>query len=334
MTYSRKHDLTPQRKEELTAQLKSLLNGKAFKPHAAMELVDLGADPGVWDDQGQTLLHLLSCGNKNAHYNKFMEKLVKQHGVPIDIKNRDGLTPLQYVMDCGFNIAQLEAVLRLGPNVNLLNSRGGSLLHILSKCNRKYNESTNEKSNYDRIITDLVKKYGANVDIQNQEGFTPLQARKGKKFCPDTAMLLVRLGANPNQLDSEGNSLLHRLVKDNKDTDFGYKYDPLIKELVNKRKADIDIENQGGLTPYQFLISGPFQFPQVKLLFDLGANPNELNSKKKSLREMVMKSPHHGGGNILKLAKKYSSSGRLFSQVRKKHKKLKNDECSLLNFNL
>jgi len=168
-----------------------------------------------------------------------------------------------------------------------------------------------------------LRKYRRNAyrDINNQE----LKTLIGSAFTPEAAMKLVRLGANPNTLGTNGESFLHILVRSNALCNHP-SVDRYIIELVNGNtsddaevndiqaddiKADVNVKNVSGLTPLQSLISGNFNPEAAMRLVCLGANPNVVSTHGESLLHIVVKSNAAGSR---------PSVSRCISELVNKHK--------------
>lgn len=87
------------------------------------------------------------------------------------------------------------------------------------------------------IIEYLIEK-GADVEIQNEDGVTPLHLAAFTK----TALILLEHGADINQKDNRGNTPLHAAVI------AGEEHREMIKFLIDNG-ADASIINHEGKTP-------------------------------------------------------------------------------------
>lgn len=273
-----------------TEQLQNLMDSGSVTQEAAMSLVRLSANPNTKTTaKGNTLLHLFATNNANGCFDSTIKELIKTHKAVIDIENNDHLTPLQALLKNSFNTEAVMKLVRLGANPNTKNSEGESLLHLLIK---------NNKNGCNNIaIEELIDVHHANINIQNAAGFTPFQCfMNSGSVTRETAMTLVRLGADSNtKTDTKGNSLLHLLVTHNKNG----LYDRAIKNLVTLYKADINIENNAGLTPLQNLLlqnflENSFNPEALMKLVRLGAYPDTKNCEGESLLQLLVKNNVNG----------------------------------------
>lgn len=156
--------------------------------------------------------HLIDCGVDikgyqflclACHYgytdivNLFLEK-----GVYIDIRNREGMTPLSIAISKGY-VELIILLLEKGANVNGLYSNmtnsGDRYIHIAANCEDVY-------------IIELFLEKGANVDEQNSVGNTPFIIASSKGFT-GIVKLLLKKGANINHKNKFGDTSLHLVSK-------------------------------------------------------------------------------------------------------------------------
>lgn len=221
------------------------LSGMRARADDAMFLVDLGADPRVKNDRGTTLLHLLVMGMKDFPKNKYaIKKLVQKYGVDVNIKDRDGKTPLQRLISEPAKPDDAMFLVSLGADPLVKNDSGNALLHLLV-MNMK------DVPNNRYAIKELVEEYKVSINDKNSRNRTPLQLLISFVCMPDDAMFLVRLGANPMQQSRNGNTLLHLLVR-NMHMYPGNRF--FIRELIEKYNVPIDILSKQGITPLDQLI--------------------------------------------------------------------------------
>jgi tRNA A-37 threonylcarbamoyl transferase component Bud32 len=110
---------------DYTAELRILINSKNFNNKDAMKLIQKGANPNIQNDEGNTFIHILVkvlMHSKDSKINKFLvviEKLVKNYGAKINIKNSEGLTPLQCLMKDSFHLVSAKKLIDLGASADL-----------------------------------------------------------------------------------------------------------------------------------------------------------------------------------------------------------------------
>src|SRR3990167_502086 len=183
-------------------------------------------------------------------------------------RNIEATEQLKFLMNGSFNVEAAMILVRLGADPNTKASNNGySLLHFLSTIENNANGKNNA------AIEELVKTYHANIDSQDANGLTPLQHLMNGSFNVEAAMILVRLGADPNtKASNNGYSLLHFLstIENNANG----KNNAAIEELVKTYHANIDSQDANGLTPLQHLMNASFNVKAAMTLVRLGADPN------------------------------------------------------------
>lgn len=194
----------------------------------------------VRDLHGNSLLYHLVLRNDKGEHNATIQELVETHKANINIENRRGITPLQLALnDPESKSANLMFLVRLGANPNVKNNQGNALLHVYTK-NSIYYLKNILTARYQKEIYELVSKYGANINLTNKQGLTPLQCEMSKTITMSgNLMQLVRLGADPN-VKIRGNNLLYLFVTQNKN---GVN-NKIIDELINEHNADCETINK------------------------------------------------------------------------------------------
>lgn len=104
-------------------------------------------------------------------------------------------------------------LIRAGADHDTRDTVGDTLLHLLTQ------EDNNIEGCNDKSIEELVTQHHVDIDTHNAQGFTPLQCIINIAFNTDSAMKLVRLGANPDTRDNQGVSLLTILSDEENNVD-------------------------------------------------------------------------------------------------------------------
>jgi len=236
----------------------------------AMFLVNLGADARVQDYNGNTLLHIL-VGRMNGYsYHSETKELVKkleEHKFNIDIKNSDGNTPLQKLINRGnFSIEDALFLVQLGADPTVQDHHGNTLLHILVGW---MDDSPTIRDQIKNLVDTLSEKHKDIFKLKNRAGNTPLQKLiKIENFSSKDALFLVRLGADPTVKDHQDNTLLDILLE----RMGGYSLiREQITELVDKHKATIDIEKCSN-TLQKLINRKQFSIKDLMFLIQLGAD--------------------------------------------------------------
>lgn len=187
-------------------------------------LISYGADPNTRHKEGNTLLHtLVYIRGKNSwrmsEYSKnCITTLVKVYNADINIENTAQQTPLQFLLNKKRGVIKdILHLVALGADPDTKDADDNSLLHILIDVSR-YSGPGFEKGripgfNKEAIIT-LITLYRANIHIQNRLHRTLLESFLDQtNFTGVDALFLVECGANPNSKNSNGESLLFLLTK-------------------------------------------------------------------------------------------------------------------------
>lgn len=212
-------------------------------------LIAQGADVNATDADGNTALHLTNC----------VDVLLKA-GANIETKNSGGETPLLTACLAGAyqaadalikHDADITVLQKLNSDVTcaLLNAtaRYGRpyLLEKLVKLgldvNRKHEGSyalIRAISHNELEVAKWLIAHGANVNLPNDDGYTALS--KSDSFA--MAQLMVDHGAKIDEMDSEGNTLLHLWCGAQQ---------PKLKmvEFLIKQGLDVNAKNNAGETP-------------------------------------------------------------------------------------
>lgn len=241
--------------------------GSDYNMQTFKMLVDAGADIfHIKQDEKLSLLHIMYHPRSHELQNeliKIMEFLIQKG---LDINQDSGLgTPLainaywghekvvDFLLQNGATISKItekedtplhtamyselrpylvKTLLDNGVSINAQNKLGDTPLHIFIDRNPYPKEEVFE-------ILLLLKQYGADFSIKNNEGLTPLLIAAKQSNVKIVKYLLDVCGANSNETDAEGNSALHIAVKRN--------YYDMVYILLNR--TSIISTNHAGQTP-------------------------------------------------------------------------------------
>ena len=214
-------------------------------------LLDHGANGDARDKHGNTALHFAAS---EGHLET--SRLLLERGADINSQNDEGLTPLQQASR-GMQKGYLDIMhfwLDHGANWNSRDNHGNTALHFAaSKCCLE--------------AAHILLERGADVNSQNDEGLTPLQqaSRGMRKGCLDIMCFLLDNGANEDARDKHGNTALHFAASE------GHLE---TSRLLLEREADINSQNDEGLTPLQQASRGMRKgyLDIMRFLLDHGAN--------------------------------------------------------------
>ncbi|KMZ56706.1 putative protein S-acyltransferase 23 [Zostera marina] len=203
------------------------------------------------EDQGLSVMSPDMNGNyplQWASLNEFpsIVQFLIDKGADVNTEDNMKQTALHWAAVRG-SISAADVLLRNGARINASDIHGFKAVHTAAQ----FGKTT--------FLNHIIKNYGADFDVLDNRGRTPLHwaAYKG---CADTVRLLLFRGANQGKQDIEGFTPLHWIVlKDNTEAGAILAYAGTIEELL--------IKDHSGFTPYQlassrghrrlsFLISG------------------------------------------------------------------------------
>ena len=148
-------------------------------------------------------------------------KALSDKGMPVDVKNAQGQTPLMCVAREDTAIILVQR----GADVNAKDTSGGTILHKAVQ------------QNWRNLIGLLLERKIGLIDVKNAQGQSPLMCVTQE----NTAMLLVQRGADVNAKDTSGGTILHKAVQQN--------WSDLIGLLLEGKIGLIDVKNAQGQTP-------------------------------------------------------------------------------------
>ena len=253
----------------------------------AMEhLLDAGANPNLKSDNSVTPLHSLS-DNVSGKLGEFplMERLLAA-GARVNVQDYSGETPLHKTHDSQI----IERLLAAGANPNLKDHyRNNTPLDDLDDYNRKIQELVKRHNSIwkgSRSLSESQLKYsllnatitgnvervqqlledGAQVDVQNQLGWTPLHHASYRGHLKLIEQLLVA-GAKANIQNTYGSTPLHY-------ASYGGHL-KAIKQLLDT-EVSVNARNDDGNTPLHYACYGG-HVDAVKHLLSAGTQVNAKN---------------------------------------------------------
>ena len=205
--------------------------------------IDLMIDAGVMDTE--TALH---CACVNNHIDA-VELLIKR-GANINAKQSTrGSYPLHDSQCC----CSARIILENGGDADCVDNHGQTTLH-----------TTQELS-----VVKTLLEFGADINKQATNGNTPLMScYHGADYCPQIARTLIEAGTDLTVENTEGKNVLHT-VKDIENASLIIKKEP---SLLNSRTRDGDV-------PLNYCWGMRAQPEMAKLLVENGADVNVQNNQ-------------------------------------------------------
>ena len=193
-----------------------------------------------------TELHLCKC---NADAEKAVE-LVVNEGVDINIPGKNNCTPLLVTSISSY----IRTLVDLGADINV------------QRTDDKVAPLTLAANWNNYMATHILLESGADANIQDEVGFTPLHCCARKGFF-SVSQLLIQSGCNINLQNNEGKSPLYVAVENS-----GEQLVELVDLLV-KHGANVNSCDAEGFTPLHLaVINGKMR--AVQKLVELGADVN------------------------------------------------------------
>uniref|UniRef100_A0ABD2XF55 Uncharacterized protein n=1 Tax=Trichogramma kaykai TaxID=54128 RepID=A0ABD2XF55_9HYME len=234
-------------------------------------LIKIGVDPNSADADGSTHLHVICKKPENYDlagiFFEICDDLNKT--VLVNAQDKFGNTPLLFALQ--FTDPRkpelVEMLLRRGAYVNLANKNGLMPLHIMCDAN-----------GYDGIMGGLdVEIYQSlQADSRDRFGNTLLQLALTRRH-RNLSELLLRNGADANLTNAEGLTPLQIICKSDHDDDLAeifFKVNNDMKQTVN-----IDVQDELGNTPLHLAVQQGNKKKVLGSLLENGANPNLVNAE-------------------------------------------------------
>ncbi len=221
-------------------------------------LLDKGADPDLTNRSGNTAMHLLAVRKRDDQAPRLLSMLAAR-GASLEIRNGKGQTPLIAAVERG-SPAAVKALIEAGADVTARRARGATLIGALLSCDP-------EKLAKLELLLDA----GADPAARREHGPLPLaQALFGKAYldCLDPARMILASGVDPNLRDRNGAAAVHSLA-------VWHDRDPeAALELLVRSGADIDLENQQGMTALLLAARYGTSLRTIQRFLAHGADPN------------------------------------------------------------
>uniref|UniRef100_A0ABD2XRW0 Uncharacterized protein n=2 Tax=Trichogramma kaykai TaxID=54128 RepID=A0ABD2XRW0_9HYME len=256
----------------------ALRNGKM---KAVISLLRRGASPILADKNRSTPLHII-CHKK---YNDLATMLLEinddndERTLMVDVRDDQGDTPLHLALR-NKNKKATELLLKYGVDPNSANLKGLTALHIVSQENERYDLA--------KVLFEICKQKNVTlrVDARDEFGDTPLHLalRSNNKRLVE---LLLRQGADVNLANEEGSTPLHIVPK----TPDSYNLAKMLFEVCDDigRLINVDAQDKLGNTALHYELKYACLGPRdlMELLLRRGADPNLANEDGSTLLHVL-----------------------------------------------
>jgi len=186
------------------------------------ELLDMIAGAIISSKNGEALLKAFETDDKDE-----IEQLLKKRYIDVNVKGKHGWTPLMYASHRRDNIELVQMLLKKGANPDMQSDIFKMTALALAA---KYNNLE---------IMELLLNGNADPNIGDYRVTVALLMARH----PKAVNMLLDYGANINQQNVNGNTLLHSAARG-----YLFEWGPKIVKILLERGADINIRNNEGMT--------------------------------------------------------------------------------------
>ncbi|CAB0044946.1 unnamed protein product [Trichogramma brassicae] len=230
-------------------------------------LMTRGVNLNSPDEEGLAPLHLICMRRDNDYVVKLFFKISKEARKTLQVNARDkfGRTPLHYAVAEGCKKQIVRELLGRGADPNMANKEGSTPLHII--CSRAHSDGVAE------MFFEVCEEFNKLVQVNARDNLgnnTPLHQALRIACFHDQKMpeLLLRKGADPNLANDEGSTPLHVICNEINNFRLAkifFDVNDDIPQIVRVNEKDML-----GQTPLQLAMMN-FMPDVVDLLLDRGA---------------------------------------------------------------
>ena len=237
-------DVNATNRNEITALMTASRRGNI---DAISVLLHAGVDPNAVNGNGNTLLHYAVDGDCT----KEVLQAIVESGIDVKATNRNGITALMTASRRG-NIDAISVLLHAGADPNIVDGNGNTLLHyaVDGDCRKE--------------VLQAIVESGIDVNATNRNGITVLMVASTHGNI-DAISELLHAGADPNIIDVDGNTFLHKAL----DVDCSKE----VLQAIVESGVDVNATNKNGITPLM-KASRRGNRDAISVLLHAGADPN------------------------------------------------------------
>jgi len=213
-----------------------------------------GANPNATNSDNATPLQLAA----EADEDEVVSMMASLRNIVLDGENVRGWSPL-YTAAYNGNRQMVNLLCKQGADPNHQNTEGWSAAHAAADQSHK------------AVVADLIEKYGSNVNVQTNEGTTPLffAAQRGNL---NLVQYLIAHGAQPSLGNPGGWQPIHGACYND--------FDDVVSVLIKSGcRLNDGVDEIKGYAPIHIAIaSEEANAKVVRMLLDAGANVNTQTS--------------------------------------------------------
>ena len=219
-------------------------------------LLESGALVNATDLKGDTAMSYLAerttppfsdvVGDENRFIQKRIQtlKLLQAYNGDINFSNAMGDTPLHWLLvnPSDFTVKMLEEFIKAGAMVNAVNTRQECALHYLDMGTEGRHGEPQAIPTVNEAIVQMMAANGADVNLRNINGHTPLFAALQRKD-QDLVEVLLQNGSRLDMQDRFGRSCLHFIEMNDMDRS--------LSAMLMKAGVPDDIRDVNRMTCYE-----------------------------------------------------------------------------------
>ena len=243
------------------------------------------ADVNSQDNDGKTPLHILSEHREYKEDDVVNHaRLLLEHGTEVNIRDKDNQTPLLLATEWAW-FKLMRMLLEHGADANAENKKGKTPLHVLSE-HQMYGVNEEVVVHHVRLLLE----HGAEVNRRDKNNQTPFLLAMERDWFK-VAQILLKRGSGVDVENNDGKTPLHLLSE----TWIHSESDALdLILLLLQHGAVVNSQDKNDQTPL-LLAMGRGWFKLARILLDHGADANVKNNDKTPLDLLLESQIHHEG---------------------------------------